>query len=78
MDLPAFKIIFALGGWEHARKDLDQGRFPGPVIAQQAGDFPPVDRSRDVAEGDYTAEQLGNIAYFQDGLRHLCIPRSAS
>ena len=41
-----------------AAENLDQGRFPGPVLAEQRNDLAPTDRKRHVAQRIGAAEML--------------------
>ena len=51
-----------------AREDLDQRRFAGAVVAEQAMDLAELDLERDVAQRDHRAEELGDAAQLEEAL----------
>ena len=65
--LPSTRYSPSLG-LMHAGEDLDQGRFAGAVVAQQAHHLAGVDRHRDVLEGDHRAEIARDVAHLEIGV----------
>src|SRR5204863_7176160 len=57
-DLFALDEELALVLRMHARKDLDQARLPGAVVAEDARHLARVDVQRDIAERDDVAVEL--------------------
>src|SRR6266508_2152420 len=52
------KVPHPFVGPEHAREGLDQGGFPGAVVAEEAGDLPGPDEHGDVLQRDDASEKL--------------------